>query len=162
SLALNSTLLHELLQTAAGLARIAAGGQTAKHVPELIGGKALRPCAFDEGLERPILRAADPDAVLPPRIANGVAPAFRCIVGPADPVVRLGVGHDECVVLQNPDAAGTPELRPRVDDIHVLVEDLHAVVRAIRHEEAALRVERETVRPHELARFPPVPAELLD
>src|SRR5262249_14719313 len=131
-------------------------------VAQFVGRKPLRPRALDEVFQRPIFRAADPDAILPPWIANRVAAAFRRIVGSADPVVRLRVGHDERVVLEDPDAAGPTELRPRIDDIHILVEDLHAVVRAIGDEEAALRVERETVRAQELARFPPVPAELLD
>src|SRR4249920_3024254 len=122
---------HELLQAAAGLARIAAGGQPAEDVPQLVGCQALGPGALDEVLQRSILRAADPDAVLPARVANRVAAAFRRIVGSANPVVRLRVGHDERVVLENPDAAGTAELRPRIDHVHVLVEDLDAVVRAI-------------------------------
>src|SRR4030095_4385133 len=88
--------------------------------------------------------------------------ALGCIVGSADPVVRLGVRHDERVVLENPDTAGAAAVRPHVDDVHVLVEDLNAVVRAIGDEEAAPRVERETVRPDELAGLPAVPAEFLD
>src|SRR4249920_1085226 len=153
---------HELLQAAAGLARIAAGGQPAEDVAQLVGCQPLGPGALDEVLQRSILRAADPDAVLPARVANRVAAAFRRIVGSANPVVRLRVGHDERVVLENPDAAGAPELRPRIDHVHVLVEDLDAVVRAIGDEQPAFRVERETVRPQELARLPPVPAVFLD
>src|SRR5262245_525129 len=153
---------HEFLQATAGLARIAAGGQTAEDVPPLISSQTLRPCSFDEVLQRSILRAADPNAVFPARIANRVAAAFRRIVGSTDPVVRLRVGDDERVVFEDPDAAGAPEMRPRVDNVHVFVEDLHAVVRAIGDEKPPLRVERETVWPQELAGLPAVPAELLD
>src|SRR4029079_15093467 len=111
---------------------------------------------FDEVLQRSVLRAANPDPVIPAGITDRVAATLRRIVWSADPVVRLGVGHDERVVLENPDAARTPELRPRIDHVHVLVEDLDAVVRAIGDEEPALRVEREAVGPHELTRLPTV------
>src|SRR5439155_15717773 len=78
---------HEFLQAAAGLARIATGGQPAEDVALLVGRQTLGPGALDEGLQRSILRAADPDAVLPTWVANRVAATFRCIVGSADPVV---------------------------------------------------------------------------
>jgi hypothetical protein len=54
--------------------------------------------------------------------------------------------------LQDGDAARAAEVAPLVHELHVAIEDLHAVVRAVRHEQPPLRVERQRVRPHELAR----------
>src|SRR5262245_26392712 len=97
---------HEFLQAAARLARIATGSQPAEDVPLFVGCKVLRACSFDEVFQRSILRTADSNAVLPAGVANRVAAAFRRIVGSTDPVVRLRVGDDERVVLEDPDAAG--------------------------------------------------------
>src|SRR5262249_41753330 len=144
-------LLHELLQTATGGALIAAAGQTAEHVARLVGRQPFRPRALDEVADRAILRAADPDAVLPARLPDCVAAAFRRVFRAADPLVRFRVGDDQRVVLEDPDAARPAEVPPLVDDLHVLVEDLDAVVRAIGDEQASFGVEREAVRSHELA-----------
>ena len=53
-------------------------------------------------------------------------------------------------------------MTPLVDEFEVLVQDLDAVVRAVGDEQAALRVERQGVRSHELAGPGPLPADRLD
>src|ERR1017187_5780189 len=103
-------LLHVLLQTPAGLAGVAVTGQPAEDVPHVVRSQPFGTRALDERPERAVLRAADPDAVLPPWVADRVPAALRRIVRPADAVVRFGVGDQERVVLQNRHAARTPEV----------------------------------------------------
>ena len=79
--------------------------------------------------------------------------------GPGNRRPRLGVGHDHRVVGEDGDAAGPAEVAPLVDEVQVAVEDLDAVVRPVGDEQPSLRVERERVRPHELAGAEPQSAD---
>src|SRR5262245_60670365 len=103
-------LAHEFLEAAARRALVASTGDTAEHVARFVRRQPFGPRAFDVVADRSVLRAADPDAVLPARIADRVAAALRRVLGAADPLVRLGIRDDQGVVLEYPDAARPAEV----------------------------------------------------
>src|SRR5262249_44478730 len=74
-------------------------------------------------------------------------------------VLGFRIGDIEPVVLVDPDAARSPELLPRVEELAVLIEDVHAAVAAVSDEESSLRVEGDHVRTPELAFVRPEMAE---
>jgi hypothetical protein len=47
-------------------------------------------------------------------------------------VVRLRIGHNQNVVLQNPEVDRTSEMPPLIHKVHILIEDLDVVVRSVR------------------------------
>jgi len=86
-----------------------------------------------------VARAADPDAAHP-RPVRRVDRA------------RLRISAVDDVVFVDRDAAQPAELVPRVERLVGLgIENLDAVVRTVGHEEPSLRIERGTMRLHELA-----------
>ena len=56
---------------------------------ELVCREPFRSGPLDELFDRAISRAADPDAVLPTRIANRVTAALRRVFGAADSLIRF-------------------------------------------------------------------------
>lgn len=127
----SSTLLfrqNELLQTATRLAGLASRCQTAENIARIVGGQSLRPRARDKILQRSVHRAADANSVLPTRIPHLRAAAFGCFRRTCDSPAEFRIGDDERVVLQNRNAARTPEMAPFVDKAHVFIEDLDEVV----------------------------------
>src|SRR5687767_11192684 len=93
----------------------------------------------DERHHLPVLRTADANAALPAVVIAGHR-------------LRLGIGDVDHVVRVDVHAARTAELRPRVEELPVLVIDLNAVVRAIADEQPAARVHGERMRLLHLAR----------
>src|ERR1043165_1078273 len=82
--------LHPLLQTAARRARVAVAGETGEHVALVVGAHPLGARALHVGAQRPVFRAADPDAVAPPGIANLVAAPLGRLGRSADRLARFG------------------------------------------------------------------------
>ena len=73
--AVSLTPRHPLLQAAPGPADVTAAGQAGEDVARLVGRHPFRARARDEVVQRAVLRAADPDADLPARIAGRAAAA---------------------------------------------------------------------------------------
>src|SRR5580704_8511591 len=96
------------------------------------------------GNERPddaVVHAADADAPVESRV---VAVLSRH-------VTRLGVRNVQSVV-ENPNAARTPELPPFGNELASWRKNLDAIVVAVADKDAALRIERDRVRAIELPR----------
>ena len=130
-------LLHKLMQSHGAHARrinVAFGvGAHSFRKRDL----RIRRCVRNERFHGAILRAADADAALHPRISR---------------LVRLGVHRIQSVVFGNKDSAGAAELAPLSDEVSVLIEDLNAAVAAIGDEKPTLGIHRQPVQRIEFAR----------
>src|SRR5262249_31197956 len=137
-----SLVAHEVFRSDLG----AVNDRAAADRGDAFGGAAaaLWIGVRDEVFHHAVLRAADPNAALPPGM--GQVQALGRLVR------RLRIRHEQVVVGVDVDAARPAELIPTRQIFAVLVVDLDPVVVAIADEEALLRVDGERVQARELAR----------